>query len=87
MRYCRAVFVPKIGDLTVPVPKTGGPKVEIDFGFFTQEQKNETLIRLRESYSDHSFQKYYEIKTPEWDIHATPLPDTVSGRNWVPAQP
>lgn len=54
MRYCRAVFV----------PKPNGPKLNIDFGYFTQEQKHETLNKLRESYSDHSFHKYHAIETP-----------------------
>ena len=66
MRYCRAVFVPYISNRSDPVPKTGGAKVNIDFGFFTQDQKHETLHKLRESYSDHSFYKYYEIKSPSW---------------------
>jgi hypothetical protein len=57
MRYCRTVFV----------SRTGGPKVEIDFGFYSRSQKNDTLIQLRESYSDHNWQKYYAIDAPNWD--------------------
>jgi hypothetical protein len=56
MRYCRAVFV----------PKGGGDKFNIDFGFYTQEQKHETLYKLRKSYSDHAFLSFYAIEAPDW---------------------
>jgi hypothetical protein len=52
MRYCRVVF-------TKP-----GEKREIEFGFYTQEQKNEAIIKLRESYSDYAFFKYYAVAAP-----------------------
>ncbi len=53
MRYCRVVFT-----------KKGWPPIEIDFGFFTQEQKLETVKKLRESYSDHAFTRCYSIPEP-----------------------
>jgi len=54
MRYCRAVFA-KDGD-----------KFNIDFGFYSQEQKHETLYKLRKSYSDHAFLSFYAIEAPDW---------------------
>jgi hypothetical protein len=50
-RYCRLVFK----------PKTGGPQVEVDFGFLSAQQKADSIQRLRRLYDDHHFTKCYAI--------------------------
>jgi hypothetical protein len=54
VRYCRLVFTKE------------GEKIEIDFGFYNQEQKNEGIRKFRESYADYAFFKYYSIESPNW---------------------
>lgn len=61
MRYCRVVFT----------QKQKGTPVEVDFGFCSQDEKMASIKQLRESYSDHSFQKFYTIDKPRWS-HETP---------------
>ena len=57
MRYCRVVF-----------SKKGFPPVEVDFGFLSQEDKNASIKKLREKYSDHAFTRCYAIKEPSWAV-------------------